>query len=161
MFKIGFGFDAHRFSPHSKLILGGVKIPFEYGLTGHSDADVLSHAICDALLGALGEGDIGSHFPDSDPKYKGVSSLLFIEEAMKLLRASGYELQNIDSVIVCEKPKIAPHVPDIKASLSQATRLSAGAIGVKATTTDKMGFTGRGEGIASYALALIVQRTQD
>ncbi|MEQ9618333.1 MAG: 2-C-methyl-D-erythritol 2,4-cyclodiphosphate synthase [Deltaproteobacteria bacterium] len=155
MFKIGLGFDAHKFSTDRKLVLGGVEIPFEYGLTGHSDADVLSHAICDALLGALGEGDIGSHFPDSDPKYKGVSSLVFIEEAMKLLRASGYEAQNIDSVIVCEKPKIAPHIPEIKARLSQATGLPAGALGVKATTTDTMGFTGRGEGIAAYAVAMV------
>ncbi len=161
MFKIGFGFDAHKFSPDSKLILGGVEIPFEYGLRGHSDADVLSHAICDALLGALGEGDIGSHFPDSDPKYIGISSLVFIEKAMKLLRSGGYEVQNIDSVIVCEKPKIAPHIPEIKARLSQATGLPLNALGVKATTTDKMGFTGRGEGIASYAVALIMQATQE
>ena len=161
MYKIGFGFDAHKFSPDSKLILGGVEIPFEYGLKGHSDADVLSHAICDALLGALGEGDIGSHFPDSDPKYKGMSSLVFIEEAIKLLRERGYEVQNIDSVIVCEKPRIAPHIPKIKTRLSQATGLPVGALGVKATTTDKMGFTGRGEGMASYATALIMRAIQD
>ena len=161
MFKIGFGFDAHKFSPDCKLILGGVEIPHDYGLTGHSDADVLSHAICDALLGALGEGDIGSHFPDSEPKYKGMSSIVFIEETIKLLRARGYGVQNIDSVIVCEKPRIAPHIQEIKARLSQATCLPASAIGVKATTTDKMGFTGRVEGIASYAVALIAQGNQD
>ncbi len=155
MFRVGFGFDAHRFSEDRKLIIGGVEIPFQYGLTGHSDADVLSHAICDALLGAIGEGDIGSHFPDSDPKYKGVSSLVFLREAMTLIHSGGYELQNIDSVIVCEKPRIVPHIQDIKSKLSEVTGLSDESLGVKATTTDKMGFTGRGEGIAAYAVAMI------
>jgi 2-C-methyl-D-erythritol 2,4-cyclodiphosphate synthase len=155
MYRIGFGFDAHRFSEGRQLVLGGVEIPFERGLSGHSDADVLTHAICDALLGALGEGDIGTKFPDTDPRYKGASSLLFLSEILKLVTMEGYEIGNIDSVIVCEKPKIAPHVPAIKSSLSQITGLSGKALGLKATTTDRMGFTGRGEGIASYAVALI------
>jgi 2-C-methyl-D-erythritol 2,4-cyclodiphosphate synthase len=155
MYRIGFGFDAHRFSEGRQLVLGGVEIPFERGLSGHSDADVLTHAICDALLGALGEGDIGTRFPDTDPRYMGASSLLFLSEILKLIAAEGYEIGNIDSVIVCEKPKIAPHVPAIKNALSQITGLSGKALGLKATTTDRMGFTGRGEGIASYAVALI------
>jgi len=159
MHKIGFGFDAHRFSKDSELVIGGVEIPFEYGLKGHSDADVLSHAICDALLGALGEGDIGSYFPDSDPKYKGMSSLVFLEETMTLLKERGFEIENLDSVIVCEKPKIAPHIQQIKETLAPVLGISAKSLGVKATTTDQMGFTGRGEGIAVYATALI--KTKD
>lgn len=155
MYKIGFGFDAHRFSKDTKLIIGGVEIPFEYGLKGHSDADVLSHAICDALLGALGEGDIGSHFPDSDPKYKGMSSLVFLEETMTLLNERGFEIENLDSVIVCEKPKIAPHIKQMKETLSQVLGISVKSLGIKATTTDQMGFTGTGEGIAAHAVALI------
>jgi 2-C-methyl-D-erythritol 2,4-cyclodiphosphate synthase len=155
MYKIGYGFDAHKFSKESKLIIGGVEIPFEFGLKGHSDADVLSHALCDALLGALGEGDIGSYFPDSDPIYKGMSSLVFLKETMALLKKRGFKIENLDSVIVCEKPKIAPHIEQIKETLSQVLRVSAKSLGVKATTTDQMGFTGRGEGIAVHAVALI------
>jgi len=155
MYKIGYGFDAHKFSKDSKLIIGGVEIPFEYGLRGHSDADVLSHAICDALLGALGEGDIGSYFPDSDPKYKDISSLVFLKETIKLLTERGFQIENLDSVIVCEKPKIAPHIQNIKETLSSVLEVSSKSIGIKATTTDQMGFTGRGEGIAAYAVALI------
>lgn len=155
MHRIGFGFDAHKFSEGRKLMLGGLEIPFGLGLSGHSDADVLTHAICDALLGALGDGDIGTHFPDSDPRYKGVSSLSFLREIMHMLKRDGYEVGNIDCVIVCEKPRIAPHIQAIKDSLSQVMGLPGNRIGIKATTTDGMGFTGRGEGIASYAVALI------
>ncbi|GJM15064.1 MAG: 2-C-methyl-D-erythritol 2,4-cyclodiphosphate synthase [Thermodesulfobacteriota bacterium] len=155
MYKIGYGFDAHKFSQDSKLIIGGVEIPFEFGLKGHSDADVLSHALCDALLGALGEGDIGTYFPDSDPKYKGMSSLLFLEETINLLKERGFEIENLDSVIVCEKPKIAPHIQNIKEILAPVLGISSKSIGIKATTTDQMGFTGRGEGIAVHAVALI------
>jgi len=155
MYKIGYGFDAHRFSKDSKLIIGGVEIPFEFGLKGHSDADVLSHAFCDALLGALGEGDIGTYFPDSDPKYKGMSSLVFLEETNALLKERGFEIENLDSVIVCEKPKIAPHIQNIKETLTTVLGISSKSIGIKATTTDQMGFTGRGEGIAVHAVALI------
>lgn len=155
MYKIGFGFDAHRFSEGRKLILGGIDIPFRIGLSGHSDADVLTHAICDALLGAIGEGDIGTHFPDTDPRYKDMSSFSFLREIMKTLGSEGYEIENLDCTIVCERPKITPHVPAIKESLALITRLSGKALSIKATTTDRMGFTGRGEGIASYAVALI------
>lgn len=155
MHRIGFGFDAHMFSSDTKLVLGGVEIPFEFGLKGHSDADVLTHAICDALLGAAGEGDIGTHFPDKDPRWKGASSLTFLKEILSLLGTRGYRVVNIDSVIVCEKPRIAPHVAEIRSTLANATGLPGDVISVKATTTDSMGFTGRGEGIASYAVALI------
>jgi 2-C-methyl-D-erythritol 2,4-cyclodiphosphate synthase len=158
MIKIGYGFDAHRFSQDSKLVLGGVEIDFELGLKGHSDADVLSHAICDALLGALGEGDIGTYFPDSEPKYKNISSLVFLEETVTLLTQKGFDIENIDTVIVCEKPKISPHIIQIKEKLSSSLGLPPEAIGVKATTTDQMGFTGRGEGIAAHAVALIKTR---
>ena len=155
MNKIGYGFDAHRFAKDCQLIIGGVVIDYEFGLKGHSDADVLSHAICDALLGALGEGDIGTYFPDSDPKYRGISSLVFIEKAVSILRERGFEIGNIDTVIVCEKPKIAPHIEMIKNKLSSVLNIPKNSIGVKATTTDQMGFTGRGEGIAAHAVALI------
>lgn len=155
MYKIGFGFDAHRFSEGRKLILGGIEIPYRIGLAGHSDADVLTHAICDALLGAMGEGDIGTHFPDSDPRYKDMSSLSFLREIMETLNSEGYEIGNIDCTIVCESPRITPHVPAIKDSLARITGLSGKALSVKATTSDRMGFTGRGEGIAAYAVAII------
>lgn len=158
MHRVGFGFDAHKFAEGGKVILGGVEIPFELGLSGHSDADVLSHAICDALLGTIGAGDIGSHFPDSDPKHKDVSSLVFVKEALELVRAEDYEICNIDSVIICERPRIAPHVSDIKENLSRAMDIDDKAVSVKATTTDKMGFTGRGEGIAAYAVVLVYVR---
>ncbi len=155
MQRIGFGFDAHRFSSETRLVLGGVEIPFELGLKGHSDADVLTHAICDALLGAAAEGDIGTHFPDKDPKWKGASSLTFLKEVLSLLGSKGYSVVNIDTVIVCEKPRISPHVAEIRSSLAEAAGLPEGVISVKATTTDGMGFTGRGEGIASYATVLL------
>ena len=153
--RIGFGFDAHRFKEGRKLIIGGVEVPSEKGLSGHSDADVLTHAICDAILGALGLGDIGTYFPDSDPKWKGVSSLLLLKETLAKTAGANYKIQNIDSTIVCEKPRISPHITSIKDSLSKATGLMPGSIGVKATTTDGMGFTGRGEGIAAYAVVII------
>lgn len=155
MIKIGYGFDAHRFTNDSKLILGGVEIPYELGLKGHSDADVLSHALCDALLGALGEGDIGSYFPDSDPKYKNISSIVFLKETIALLKQRGFVIENLDSVIVCEKPKMSPHINNMKERLSSVLEVSPQHIGIKATTTDQMGFTGKGEGIAVHAVALI------
>lgn len=155
MQRIGFGFDAHKFTEGRKLIIGGVEIPYELGLIGHSDADVLTHAICDALLGALALGDIGTYFPDSDPKWKGVSSLLLLKKTLGMLKERKYEIINIDSTIVCEKPKISPHVSTIRDCLSDATGLETDCIGVKATTTEGMGFTGRGEGIAAYAVVMI------
>lgn len=155
MHRIGFGFDAHRFKEDRKLVIGGVEIPFELGLGGHSDADVLTHAICDAVLGALGLGDIGSYYPESEPKWSGVSSLLLLEDTIQKMISKGYEIQNVDSTIVCEKPRISPYVAPMKQKLSEVIGLVPDNIGVKATTTDGMGFTGRGEGIAAYAVVVI------
>ena len=158
MHRRGFGFDAHRFEEGRKLVIGGVEIPHVRGLGGHSDADVLTHALCDAILGALGLGDIGSHFPDSDPRWKDVSSLVLLDEAMGMLKGGNYEILNLDSTIVCEEPRIAPHINAIKEKLAGVTGLKPGSLGVKATTTDGMGFTGRGEGIAAYAVVIISRR---
>jgi 2-C-methyl-D-erythritol 2,4-cyclodiphosphate synthase len=155
MYRVGIGFDAHRFSRERKLIIGGVEILFELGLEGHSDADVLTHAICDAVLGAIGEGDIGAHFPDSDPRYKGISSLTLLEKVLELSNSKGFKVENIDSVVVCERPKLAAYVPQIKKKLASVTEVPEESLGIKATTTDGMGFTGRDEGIAAYAVVLM------
>ncbi|HEY7534714.1 MAG TPA: 2-C-methyl-D-erythritol 2,4-cyclodiphosphate synthase [Thermodesulfobacteriota bacterium] len=155
MHRVGIGFDAHKFKKGQKLILGGVEIPFEYGLEGHSDADVLTHAICDAVLGAVGERDIGSHFPDTDPRYKGVSSLTLLREVLKLSYSKGFIVENIDSVVVCEKPNLSQYVSQIKKVLSTVIEVPEESLGIKATTSDGMGFTGRGEGMAAYAVALM------
>jgi len=159
MYRIGIGFDAHRFSMGRKLVLGGVEIPFEFGLEGHSDADVLTHAICDAILGAIGESDIGSHFPDSDSRYKGVSSLVLLEQVRALSNSRDFKIENIDSTVVCERPKLSAYIPQMKEKLSSVIRVSEDSLGIKATTTDSMGFTGRGEGIAAYAVALVKKAT--
>ena len=155
MLKVGIGFDAHRFEQGIPLILGGAEIPYEFGLKGHSDADVLTHAICDALLGAMGESDIGTHFPDTDPKYKGITSLNLLDSVNKLVKSSGFLITNIDTVIICEKPKLAPHIDKMKENISNTLNLSKEFIGIKTTTTEKMGFTGREEGIAANAIVLI------
>jgi len=136
-------------------MIGGVDIPFEKGLLGHSDADVLLHAICDALLGAAGLGDIGRHFPDTAPKYKGISSLMLLEEVRRLLAESGFRVTNIDATIVAEKPKMASHIPFMVANIASAVKVDRSVINVKATTTEGLGFAGRGEGMAAYAVALI------
>jgi 2-C-methyl-D-erythritol 2,4-cyclodiphosphate synthase len=159
MYRIGIGFDAHRFSRGRKLVLGGVEIPFEFGLEGHSDADVLTHAICDAILGAIGESDIGSHFPDSDSRYKGVSSLVLLEQVRALSNSRDFKIENIDSTVVCERPKLSAYIPQMKEKLSSVIRVPKDSLGIKATTTDSMGFTGRGEGIAAYAVALVKKAT--
>ena len=159
MYRVGIGFDAHRFSRGRKLVLGGVEIPFEFGLAGHSDADVLTHAICDAVLGAIGERDIGSHFPDSNPEYKGVSSLILLEEVIALSNSKGFKIENIDSVVVCEKPRLGEYVCQIKKKIAAVAEISEESLGIKATTTDRMGFTGRGEGIAAYAVVLMKKVT--
>ena len=154
MYRIGYGIDAHRFDESAKLVLGGVKIPYELGLKGHSDADVLVHAICDALLGAMGEKDIGCHFPDTDPDYKNISSIKLLNKVVKMLESKKLKVVNLDTVIICEKPKIAPYVEPIKESLSKALNLNKSEIGVKATTTEGMGNIGAEEGIASTAIVL-------
>ena len=153
--KIGHGFDAHRLVSGRKLILGGVEVDFELGLDGHSDADVVAHALIDALLGALGSGDIGRHFPDSDPQYKGIDSLLLLAHAQQLVEAQGYALGNADLTIVCQRPKLAPHLAGMQINLARCCKVAPAAVNIKATTTENMGYTGRGEGIAAHAVVLL------
>jgi 2-C-methyl-D-erythritol 2,4-cyclodiphosphate synthase len=155
--KIGVGYDVHSLVADRKLMVGGVDIPFEKGLLGHSDADVLLHAICDALLGAAGLGDIGTHFPDRAPIYKDISSLTLLEEVVRLLAKAGFRVHNVDATIVAEKPKMMQHIPAMVANIASAVKVdhAAGVVNVKATTTDGLGFAGRGEGMAAYAVALI------
>lgn len=155
MVRVGSGYDVHRLVAGRKLILGGVAIPYEKGLLGHSDADVLLHAICDALLGAAGLGDLGKHFPDSAQKFKDISSLTLLEEVQRLLHEAGFQVNNIDATIVAEKPKMAPHVPVMVANIAAAVKTETAAVNVKATTTEGLGFAGRGEGIAAYAVCTI------
>ena len=155
MARIGTGYDVHRLVAGRKLMIGGVDIPFEKGLSGHSDADVLLHAICDALLGAAGLGDIGRHFPDTAPIYKDISSLMLLEEVQRLLVEAGFRVNNIDATIVAEKPKMAPYIPAMITNISEAIKMDRSTINVKATTTEGLGFAGRGEGIAAYAVTLI------
>ena len=153
--RIGTGYDVHRLVEGRKLVIGGVDIPSERGLLGHSDADVLLHAICDALLGAAGFGDIGLHFPDTAPKYKGISSLSLLAEVYQLLAKGGYRVNNIDATIVAERPKMAAHIPAMVANIASAVKTDRSAVNVKATTTEGLGFAGRGEGIAAYAVCTI------
>lgn len=153
--RIGMGYDVHRLSAGRKLIMGGVDIPYEKGLLGHSDADVLVHAIMDALLGAAALGDIGSHFPDTDPKYEGISSISLLEHVGKLLSDHGYRIENIDATIIAQKPKMRPHIDCMRENISAALRISADQVGVKATTEEGLGFTGSGEGISAHAVCLL------
>ncbi len=153
--RIGTGYDVHRLVADRKLMIGGVDIPFEQGLLGHSDADVLLHAICDALLGAAALGDIGRHFPDTAPKYKGISSLFLLEEVRRLLGEAGFRVNNIDATIVAEKPKMAPHIPAMVSNIAAAVKADRSVVNVKATTTEGLGFTGRSEGMAAYAVCTI------
>jgi 2-C-methyl-D-erythritol 2,4-cyclodiphosphate synthase len=153
--RVGLGYDAHRLEEGRPLILGGVDIPHPLGLSGHSDADVLTHAIGDALLGAVGAGDLGRHFPDTDPAYRGISSLVLLERIMAVVREKGYRPVNVDAAIVAQAPRLAPHIPQMVDKLSAILGLSPGDVNIKATTTEKMGFAGREEGIAAYAVALV------
>ena len=153
--RIGIGYDVHRLVEGRKLIIGGVDVPFEKGLLGHSDADVLVHAVCDALLGAAGLGDIGRHFPDSEPRYGGISSLTLLQEVEGLLAGAGYRVNNIDATIVAEKPKMASYINEMVANIAAAVRVERSAVNVKATTTEGLGFAGRGEGVAAYAVGTI------
>ena len=155
MVRFGFGYDIHRFAPDRKLILGGVQIPSELGLLGHSDADVLLHAICDALLGAAALGDIGQHFPDTDPRFKGTSSVNFLVSTLELLVAGGYRIVNVDSTVVLQSPKIAPYVPAMRQEIANALNLGLHQVSVKATTNEGLGSLGAGEGCAAYAVAAI------
>ena len=156
--RIGQGYDVHRLVAERPLILGGIEIPYEKGLLGHSDADVLLHAISDALLGAAALGDIGAHFPDSDPAYRGADSAELLRAVGGLIRASGYEIGNIDSTVVCQAPKLAPHIASMRARSAEVLALPVGAVSVKASTEEHMGFTGRGEGIAAHAVCLLTER---
>lgn len=153
--RVGIGYDAHRLVEGRKLIIGGVHIPFEKGLLGHSDADVLAHAINDALLGAACLGDIGKHFPDTDPKYKDISSLVLMKRVAELLKNEGFGIVNIDSVIVAERPKFAPYIEKMRENIASALGIQKDKISIKATTTEGMGFEGRGEGISAKAICLI------
>ena len=157
--RIGTGFDVHAFSENRKLILGGVEIPFEKGLSGHSDADVLTHAIMDALLGACGGGDIGKHFPDSDQKYKGISSLVLLKEVSDIVKSKGCDVGNIDATLIAEKPKIAPYTEKMTEKIAEALNIDKDKINIKGTTTEKLGFTGRGEGIAAQVTCIIKKHT--
>ena len=154
-FRTGLGFDAHRLVEGRKLILGGVEIPYEKGLEAHSDGDVLVHALMDALLGAAALPDIGRLFPDNDPAYKDICSLDLLERVMSAVRDAGYELGNADMVVICQAPRLAGHIDDMKRRIAAAMGCDAGALGIKATTTEHMGFPGRGEGIAAQAVVLL------
>jgi 2-C-methyl-D-erythritol 2,4-cyclodiphosphate synthase len=156
--RIGHGFDTHALVAGRRLVIGGVAIPHEKGLAGHSDADVLIHAVCDALLGAAGLGDIGSHFPDSDPRYKDIDSRRLLREVARLLRERGLNAANVDATIIAQAPKMAPHIPAMRANLAADLGVAPDAVNVKAKTTEKLGFVGRGEGIAAEAVALLSDR---
>lgn len=153
MTRFGMGYDVHQLVENRKLIIGGVDIPYEKGLLGHSDADVLLHAISDALLGAAALGDIGKHFPDTDPRYKGADSLKLLEEVGNLLAAKGYVVGNVDATIVAQKPKMLPHIPQMRENIARVLHVDIDQINVKATTEEHLGFTGSGQGISSYAVA--------
>lgn len=156
--RIGHGYDVHRLEIGRKLILGGVEIPYDMGLLGHSDADVLLHAISDALLGAAALGDIGKHFPPSDAKYKNIDSRILLREVAKLLREKGFGILNIDSTILAEKPKMAPHILTMRENIAADLGIPLNAVSVKATTEERLGFTGKGEGIAAHAVCLIEEK---
>ena len=153
--RIGHGYDVHRLVVGRDLILGGVNIPYEKGLLGHSDADVLTHAVMDALLGAAALGDIGKHFPDSDPAYKGADSLALAREVVKLLQAKNYRVGNVDATVLAQAPKLAPHIPQMRENLALSLGIPVDAVSVKATTEEHLGFTGAGEGIAAHAVCLL------
>jgi len=154
-FRIGFGYDVHRLEPGIPFWLGGKQIDHHKGALGHSDADVLIHAICDALLGALALGDIGTHFPDTDPAYKGIASTKLLEHVMNLIRKKGAEVENIDTTLCLQKPKIKDYIPEMRENIASFTGITASRVSVKATTEEKLGFTGREEGVAAYAVVLL------
>ena len=158
MFRIGFGYDVHRLVKGRRLILGGIEIPWDLGLLGHSDADVLVHAIMDGILGALGRGDIGRHFPDSDPAFKDKDSLLMLQDVMLMVKDDGYAINNIDSTIVAQKPKLSPYIDRMREKLSGILYVDIGRINIKATTTEGMGFAGKGEGMEAYSVVSLIKQ---
>jgi 2-C-methyl-D-erythritol 2,4-cyclodiphosphate synthase len=155
--RTGIGFDVHAFAENRKLIIGGIKISFEKGLSGHSDADVLLHAICDALLGSLALGDIGKHFPDTDPKFKDADSIQLLSKVYEMVESKGYELGNLDAVLMLQRPKISPYIEKMREKISSTLNVDIDKISIKATTTEKLGFTGREEGVAAMATVLVTK----
>lgn len=156
--RIGLGFDVHRLVDNRPLILGGVKIPFDKGLLGHSDADVLIHAIMDALLGAAGQGDIGLHFPDTDERYRGISSMELLKQVNEKIKSDGFYIANIDSTIIAQRPKMAPYINEMKMNIAKVLGLDIHSLNIKATTTEGLGFIGSGEGIAAQAVTLLLKK---
>ena len=157
MMRVGLGYDVHQFAEDRPLILGGVTIPYSLGLLGHSDADVLAHAITDALLGAINKGSLGDHFPDTDPRYKDADSIQLLGHVATMVTKLGYKINNVDSVVVAQEPKLSPYVQDMQNTLSTALGVQADQVSVKATTTEKLGFEGRKEGISSHAIVLVTK----
>ena len=155
VFKIGSGYDVHALVPNRKLVLGGVTIDFDRGLNGHSDADVLVHAVCDAILGAAGMGDIGEHFPDTDPKYKGISSMVLLEHCLRLISGCGLKISNMDCIVFAQAPKISPYKQQMKENIARVLKMDAALVNIKATTTEKLGFIGREQGIAAQCTLLL------
>lgn len=157
MFRVGFGYDVHRLVKGRDLIIGGVKIPYALGLMGHSDADVLTHAIMDGILGALSKGDIGGHFPDNDPQYKDINSLSMLKKVVEIVKQDNYQINNLDNTIVAEEPKLAPHIPAMIDKLSAVLGIGAAQLNIKATTSEGMGFYGRKEGIGAYSIVSLIR----
>ncbi len=157
MIRAGIGYDVHRLVKGRRLTLGGVHIPYEYGLEGHSDADVLVHSIMDAILGALGKGDIGVHFPDSDPQYKGANSIVLLKKVFTWAKDEGFRLNNLDSIIVAQKPKLAPYVTEMRKNIANALESEESKVNIKATTTEGLGFVGKGEGISAYTIVTLIK----
>jgi 2-C-methyl-D-erythritol 2,4-cyclodiphosphate synthase len=160
MMRIGHGYDVHRLVADRKLIIGGVEIPYALGLLGHSDADVLLHAICDAILGALSLGDIGQHFPDNDPAFEGIESVLLLERVIALSQKRGFLIGNLDCTVIAQRPKLSPHIPEMISTLANICRVPESCINIKATTTEQLGFVGREEGIAAHAVVLLATNDQ-
>ena len=160
MLRIGHGYDVHAFADNRKCILGGVDVPCEKGLLGHSDADVLLHAISDSLLGAAALGDIGKHFPDTDPRYKGADSLILLENVCNLVKSKGYTVNNIDATVIAQMPKLAPFIDEMRSNIAKALGVDIDAVSVKATTEEKLGFTGRKEGISAHCVCLIAEKIE-
>ena len=161
MLKVGIGYDVHALVEGRPLILGGIEIPHERGLLGHSDADVLTHAIMDALLGALALGDLGKHFPDTDERYRGISSIMLLEHVMELLKEKGYRLGNVDSILVAQRPKLAPFIPKMREEIARVLGTSLDDVSVKATTTERLGFEGREEGMSAQAIVSLIKIEED
>ncbi len=157
-FRTGIGFDVHAFAEGRKLIIGGIEIPYDKGLQGHSDADVLLHAVCDALLGALALGDIGEHFPDTDPEFKDADSSVLLKKVYKLITNNGYTIGNIDSIVAMQVPKLGPFIPQMQKKIADILETEADNISIKATTTEKLGFVGRGEGVSAFATVLLIKK---